>query len=100
MGISAANIAESQIPASRVYLCSLLTVKTMAMLMRDSETRNIIHMTRTFLTYVDVIEMNARPDSWKPPPAIWTRSELRGENPKPATLILLNWVSCQYFSSL
>ena len=45
IGISAANIAASQIPASRVYLCSLLTVKTMIMPMRDSETRDIIHMT-------------------------------------------------------
>jgi hypothetical protein len=63
-------------------------------------TREIIQMTRTFLTYVDVIKMNARPNSWKAPPGIWTRSELRGVKPKPATMMLLNWILCQYTSGL
>jgi hypothetical protein len=91
MGISAAKIADSQIPANRVYLCSLLTVYTMIMPMSERDTMAIMHKTRVFLTYVDVREMNARPLSWKTPPGIWTSRELRGEKPKPLTIMLLNY---------
>jgi hypothetical protein len=93
MGISAAKIADNHIPARRVYLCSLLTVYTIIMPMRLRVTMAIMHMTRVFLTYVEVREMNARPLSWKTPPAIWTRRELRGENPNPLTIMLLNCIS-------
>jgi hypothetical protein len=50
----------------------------------------IMHKMRLFLTYVDVIEMIARPVSWKIPFGIWTRRELSGLKPNPFTIMLLN----------
>jgi len=58
--------------------------------MREVVTMRIIMGIRVFENLVMVMDMIAKPLSWNAPLGTWTTNDVKGEKPKPLTIMLEN----------